>query len=575
MHNHRWATFLTSLLCVLPFHLVGCVSEQLSLELRTLEQRTALRYDVIDLGTLGGTFSYPQAINAAGDVVGRSQTASDEIHAFLWRGGALLDLGTLGGSNSTAADINDRGQVVGEAAVSAVQRRAFLWQDGEMIDLGTSIFGSSKAVDINNRGQVLIDTGSKAFLWDSGQVHDLGHLGGFSSLPVAINDAGQVVGQSKLVDGRNRAFMWEDGIMRDLGTLGGDQSFASGLNESGQVIGRTQKADGRFAPFLWSNGQMLELPTEHNAAFVEAINNSGVVVGFIGRSAGRWENGVLQELGSGSGFSIAYDINDEGLAVGRQTGRAMLWTRTDTIDLTENSFLQSSSSRAEKINASGQIVGTYNFSRAFVASPANGTPTADAGPDQVVECADELGLATLDGSNSTDPDEDPLSFLWSGPFVEGDGQVSGVNASVTLPNIGENEIILTVDDGQGATATDTVLITVVDSLPPEARVELVPMSSEDEDDDDSERFSFRLMCEDRCGGTSSADAELFGQAIVDGQVIEYEQDDEQDVEMEDGVLKVEAPSLRLTLRCVDDSENSTEEVVELLVDSRLREDSDD
>jgi probable HAF family extracellular repeat protein len=37
-----------------------------------------------DLGTLGGDFSSADAINPAGQVVGRSGTRADQIHATLW-----------------------------------------------------------------------------------------------------------------------------------------------------------------------------------------------------------------------------------------------------------------------------------------------------------------------------------------------------------------------------------------------------------------------------------------------------------------------------------------------------------
>ena len=64
-----------------------------------------------DLGTLGGSSSYAHGINARGQVVGYSSTASDDWHAFLWEGGTMTDLGTLGGRESEAYGINDRGQV--------------------------------------------------------------------------------------------------------------------------------------------------------------------------------------------------------------------------------------------------------------------------------------------------------------------------------------------------------------------------------------------------------------------------------------------------------------------------------
>jgi len=94
--------------------------------------------------------------------------------------------------------------------------------------------------------------------------------------------------------------------------------------------------------------------------------------------------------------------------------------------------------------------------------PINHPPLADAGPDQTVECTTPLGAPVLlDGSRSSDPDEDPLTFLWSGPF----GAIGGASPTVQIP-LGTSTVTLTVDDGRGGTASDTAQIAVQDTTAP-------------------------------------------------------------------------------------------------------------
>ena len=72
-------------------------------------------------------------------------------------------------------------------------------------------------------------------------------------------------------------------------------------------------------------------------------------------------------------------------------------------------------------------------------------PIADAGPDQTVEAAPPACMANvqLDGSRSSDPDGEALTFDWTGPF----GFVTGARPLVALP-IGSHDITLLVQDGQ-------------------------------------------------------------------------------------------------------------------------------
>ena len=89
---------------------------------------------------------------------------------------------------------------------------------------------------------------------------------------------------------------------------------------------------------------------------------------------------------------------------------------------------------------------------------------ANAGLDQTVECTGPSGCnVTLDGSASSDPDGDPLSYEWkdAGGIVIG----SSAAVTVTLP-LGTHTLTLTVNDGKGGTASDAVLVVVQDTTPP-------------------------------------------------------------------------------------------------------------
>lgn len=93
---------------------------------------------------------------------------------------------------------------------------------------------------------------------------------------------------------------------------------------------------------------------------------------------------------------------------------------------------------------------------------SNNPPTANAGMDQTVECDTTSDSVTLDGTGSSDPDGDILTYSWTGAF----GTASGAGPAVTLP-VGVHTVTLTVDDGNGGTDSDDVVITVVDTTAPD------------------------------------------------------------------------------------------------------------
>ena len=104
-------------------------------------------------------------------------------------------------------------------------------------------------------------------------------------------------------------------------------------------------------------------------------------------------------------------------------------------------------------------IGAYEF------AVANSAPTADAGGPYTIT---EGGGLTPDGSGSSDPDTDPLTYSWDLDNDLAYGDATGVSPTVSwgslqtfgITGVGVYTIGLQVDDGNGHTDTDTASLTV-------------------------------------------------------------------------------------------------------------------
>jgi probable HAF family extracellular repeat protein len=252
-------------------------------------------YSVTHLGSLTpGGVTFARAINSKGQVTGYAQDANFATRAFFYDG-AMHDLGTLGGSFSVGNGINADGRIVGYSDTGS-EIHAFLY-DGSMRDLGTLSSGLSIGSGINADGQIAGTSGQHhAFLYD-GKFHDLGTLGGSYSEARGINDSGQITGISGELP--TRAFFY-DGTMRDLGTLGGNDSFGNAINNSGQVAGyAVTSGDPQHAYYH---------------AFISAPNGGPLTD--LGTLGGDFSNGqAINAHGQVVGLSSTGDTSPDGFAV--------------------------------------------------------------------------------------------------------------------------------------------------------------------------------------------------------------------------------------------------------------------
>lgn len=312
---------------------------------------TQRKYRIIDLGTLGGSYSEALAINNKGQVVGESLTAANlDVHAFVWSGGQMTAIPGLGGGPnafSRANDINNNGKVVGTNDPDLFpgdRSRLFLFD----VNTGSLTFPANPgwADRINDAGQIL---GSamlpSGFLSDviisSSGIADLGALcGGLCSSNFgvnafdgkAINASGTVVGGPALPPNHLNGYLYTAGTFVSI--AGNAGFYGNAINNSNLIGGFVREQTGFFgiraraASRQGSNGNIVVYGSfaVNGDTTIESVNNIGQMVGTERASNVRTpfliENGIMIPLSSllpsGSGWTLleALDINDRGEIVG-------------------------------------------------------------------------------------------------------------------------------------------------------------------------------------------------------------------------------------------------------------------
>lgn len=291
-----------------------------------LEQ--AREWKVVDLGR-----GFAKSVNNNGATVGHDADGE----ATLWtKDGTKVSLGYLNASDqsSIAYAINQHEQVVGISQTATNEIRAFLWEKGSMQELPVPAgVVMSHAFDISNSGVIAgwikytnTDPGLPV-VWVKGVMRQLPLPDGtWTGEATGITSDGQILGRASWP---HQYGIWRKDEFSPLPDYDGMSVTAHALNERGHVVG-----DWVYKPMLLKDGVwvMLETLGYWNGAY--GINNKGQVVGISESQAVVWNDGALQVLGglSPDMNSCARGISDTGIVVGDaydQDGQhhAVMWLR--------------------------------------------------------------------------------------------------------------------------------------------------------------------------------------------------------------------------------------------------------
>jgi probable HAF family extracellular repeat protein len=257
---------------------------------QSAEAQIKCRYTVTRLVPISGVHSYPQALNAQGDVVGYYYWRGDGTqHVFLNHAGIMHDIPALAGSFPTG--INIYGRIVG--VYSQADLAGYTYFEKKVWPLFRTIPGvrplALAPAALNTAGHIVCSSNAGALVWQKSGITFLPAPQSFN--PSAINNNDQVVGAAYNLQNERHAFLLSGASTIDLGTLQnlpGTFSAAYAVNDQGQIAGYSTVGGGARHAFIYSGvnsgGKMQDIQTidpgnTEAFSFGYGINNSGQVVG--------------------------------------------------------------------------------------------------------------------------------------------------------------------------------------------------------------------------------------------------------------------------------------------------------
>ena len=342
-------------------------------------------YKVEQIAVPGATFTYVNALNTKGAVVGNFVNSSDVTQGFEFSGGKYKTIADPHANNFTRANaINDSGLVAGDFLGSDGFYHGFTLSGSKYKQFDVAKKTSTSIFGLDNNGDFAGAAGAggpnQGFVDIGGTVTEFYGSGTDNTFAYAINDSDEAVGQYIDSSNLSHGYMRDStGVITEIVPPGAVQTACLGLNDAGVITGWYINSAGQSYGFTDTAGVFVTV----DFLEVNDINSSGVFVGvYVGPgSTGATEYGYLATPATFKNFGTVavpkamstsiYGVNNSGSLTGfyetsSSAFHGLLMIGNKITNLDDPSAL-TGTTVGEGINTANEVVGYYeNASNADV-----------------------------------------------------------------------------------------------------------------------------------------------------------------------------------------------------------------
>ncbi len=246
----------------------------------------AQNYSFTNIDYPGAMYTFPQAVNDGGQVVGYWGDSQGNNHGFYWDGTNFTSIDYPGAGATFAEGINNAGVISGLYLTDmGTQAHGFTLDNGTFTSYDYPGFvGQTDGEGINNHGVTTGyygSGGSTGFFNSDGSFSSFAYPGACWTVPYSLNDSGQAAGDYRADCSTGfLGFFYSNGTFTTLDYPAATETYAAGINNLGVVTGYSTINDPPYlVAWLWQNGTFTTIATNEHYVEPFGINNNGQLVG--------------------------------------------------------------------------------------------------------------------------------------------------------------------------------------------------------------------------------------------------------------------------------------------------------